>query len=66
MQPHQMRVVLEKDELDDKLSKLKLFISGTVFSALESAEQLRLVRQARIMEEYSSILEERVANFKEN
>jgi hypothetical protein len=64
MQPHQLRVVFEKTDLDEKLNKLKLFISGTVFSALEPAEQLRLVRQARIMEEYSSILEERIANFK--
>jgi hypothetical protein len=66
MLPHQTRVVLEKTELDDKLSKLKSFISGTIFPSLESAEQLRLVRQARIMEEYSNILDERVANFKEN
>jgi len=66
MQPHQLRVVFEKDELDEKLINLKRFVLGTVFSSLEPAEQLRLVRQARIMEEYSSILEERIANFKEN
>ena len=31
MQPHQQRVVDEKDELSDKLNKLNVFIGGTIY-----------------------------------
>ena len=69
MQPHQQRVVDEKTELDAKLEKLKAFIGNSglnpsaIFEGLPPAERSRLVRQASIMEEYSDILRERIAQF---
>ncbi len=64
MQPHQQRVVDEKNELDEKLTKLNAFVSaGTIFDTLASAEQERLRRQAGIMAEYSAVLGERIEAF---
>ena len=63
MQPHQERVVAEKDELDSKLKKLDMFIHGDVYSGLDEAERLRLMRQYRHMKDYSNVLGERIAEF---
>lgn len=64
LKPHQKRVVDEKTELDDKLSKLKSFIDGNaIFAGLPDDEKKRLVRQHSCMTEYSSILGERIAAF---
>ena len=44
MQPHQQRVVDEKRELDEKLSKLTAFISSEKFTSIvaDKAERVRL------------------------
>ncbi len=63
LQPHQQRVVDEKRELDDKLSKLSLFGTTPLFASLPADEQGRLNRQQSVMEEYSEILGERIAAF---
>lgn len=63
MKPFQERVVEEKKELDDKLSRLRPFIEGATFKTLPDAEQDRLIRQRRLMEEYSDVLGERIAAF---
>jgi hypothetical protein len=65
VQPHQKRVVEEKQDLDDRLSRLRDFIStaGGVFKSLSDAEKDRLRRQEKAMTEYSNILQERVENF---
>ena len=52
MQPHQERVVAEKEELSDKLDKLETFEGGAVYSSLPPAEQSRLSRQLLIMKLY--------------
>lgn len=64
MQPHQIRVVDEKTELDDKLSKLDAFIGSALYFSLDEAEQTRLVHQQCAMSEYSDILKDRIAAFK--
>lgn len=64
LQPHQQRVVDEKRELDEKLSKLTAFGTTPTFAALPAEEQGRLNRQHAIMEEYSRILGERIEAFK--
>lgn len=64
MQPHQERVVAERDELADKWNRLRVFISGSVFTSLLADEQARLRRQERIMEEYVTVLNERIASFR--
>jgi hypothetical protein len=63
MQPHQERVVEEKKELDSKRDKLTEFIKGKLFDSLPSDEQERLIRQFRIMEQYSDVLAERIVHF---
>jgi hypothetical protein len=63
MQPHQARVVNEKKELDDKLSKLRTFFTGQLFAGLPEDERTRLLRQEKAMHEYSDVLGERIASF---
>ena len=63
MLPHQERVVEEKRELDEKLSKLSAFGISPLFTTLNPEEQGRLNRQYLVMEEYSRILRERIAAF---
>ena len=63
MAPHQQRVVDEKNELDEKLTKLEAFFSNPLWATLPSDEQARLSRQSEVMREYSDILGERIAAF---
>lgn len=65
LQPHQQRVVDEHKELSDKLSKLLSFFQGSIFPTLSDAERSRLRNQARFMDGYAAVLEERIAAFKE-
>jgi hypothetical protein len=63
LQPFQVRVIEERKDLDDKLTKLNTFIVGDKFMDLPDEERLRLRRQASAMEEYSKILGDRIAAF---
>ncbi len=63
MEDYQQRVLDEKKELDDRIVKLKRFIAGQVFHTLPGSEQRRLGLQHKVMKEYSSILNDRIANF---
>jgi hypothetical protein len=64
MQPHQERVIAEKTELDEKLTKLSSFIGGSVYRSLDKSEQSKMLRQEEAMTVYSSILAERISDFK--
>lgn len=62
--PHQQRVLDEKRELDERLSKLDAFIlDNPLYLQLSTAEQDRLSRQSKAMAVYSGILDERIAKF---
>jgi uncharacterized protein len=63
MQPHQERVVIERDELSERLSKLNVFISSAIFNGLSEAERIRLAKQAVVMKDYFDILSERIQAF---
>ncbi len=63
MKPHEERVVLEKQELDEKRKKLVPFIGGAIYRTLPEIEQSRLNRQLEAMTLYSNILGERIAAF---
>lgn len=63
LQPHQQRVVTEKEELAEKLAKLLAFFQTPIFAGLSEAEQSRLRNQARFMDGYAAVLEERIAAF---
>lgn len=58
--PYQARVIAEKEELDDKLGKLVVFLGGEVVKSLPDDELHRLRRQAGVMREYSDILHQRI------
>jgi hypothetical protein len=64
MQPYQERVVEEKAELDEKLTKLRAFCNTATFAGLDASERERLRRQAEHMADYSRVLSERIATFK--
>lgn len=61
--PHQQRVVDEKAELDDRLTKLCAFTKTMTFASLDSDERNRLDQQAATMAMYSDILADRIAAF---
>lgn len=62
--PHQQRVLDEKRELDERLSKLDAFIlDNPLYLQLPTDEQDRLSRQSKAMAAYSGILDERIASF---
>lgn len=63
LQPHQQRVVDEKNELSEKLGKLLAFFQTPTFAGLSEAERSRLRNQARFMDGYAAVLEERIAAF---
>lgn len=63
LQPHQQRVVTEKEELSEKLTKLLTFFQTPIFAGLSEAEKSRLRNQARFMDGYAAVLEERIAAF---
>ena len=62
--PHQLRVLTERLDLNDKITALAAFLDriDTVVGVPED-EQLRLTRQLAAMEEYSGILAERIEHF---
>lgn len=63
LQPHQMRVVGEKRDLDARLAKLLCFFQTPIFNDLSEAERSRLRNQARFMDGYSAVLGERIVAF---
>lgn len=65
LQPHQQRVVDERQELEARLDKLKTFITTDFCMTLPFAERDRLFRQSKIMEQYSEVLAERIEAFTE-
>ena len=64
MLPHQLRVIDEKCDLDQKIERLTQFIEkNALFEGLDDAEKSRLRIQKCVMESYSTILGERIAAF---
>jgi hypothetical protein len=63
--PHQQRVVGEKVELDDKLTKLRAFLEGKAKELVPAAEYQRMKLQADAMGVYSDVLAQRIAAFTE-
>lgn len=61
--PHQQRVVGEKVELDDRLTKLTAFLDTDRFKALDQPERNRLEYQANLMTSLSHVLADRIAEF---
>ena len=67
MQPHEERVVIEKAELDEKLSRLKAFCfdpAHITFRKLAPEDRDLLEDQFTIMQKYSDILGKRIDRFR--
>jgi hypothetical protein len=64
MQEFQERVIIEKSELDQKISKLSEFMVTDLFKGLDEEEKGRMVAQLTHMTRYSQVLKERIAAFK--
>lgn len=61
MSAHIERMKAEMAELDDKASKLAVFInSNPLFAKLDAADQDLMKRQLSHMEAYASVLDERL------
>ena len=63
LEPHQVRVLNERDELDDKRQKLSDFMQGDVFPKLSAIDQGLLMVQLAAMDMYSKALHERIELF---
>ena len=64
MENYQMRVVEEKQALDEKYDKLNFFMTGETFKhEISAAEQKRLRRQLIYMGLYADVLAERIEKF---
>lgn len=57
------RVIDERIDLSERLGKLLSFFQSPTFSILSEAERSRLRNQARFMDGYAAVLEERIAAF---
>lgn len=63
MQPHQQRVVDEKNELGERLEKLLAFRQTELYKSLPEQEQELLYFQSQAMKHYHEILEQRIELF---
>lgn len=63
MKLYQQKVVNEQDALIARIEKLKAFIANPVFKAQPVVERELLTRQYNVMNQYSAILQERIASF---
>jgi hypothetical protein len=63
IQPYQQRVIDEKKELDEKISKLKEFFKTDLYSNLTKKERVLLSTQCHFMSEYSIVLANRIRLF---
>ena len=64
MEDFQKRVVVERDDLEEKAKALSDFIGNSpLFNEIVAAEQERLKVQNDIMWQYYEVLNERIQNF---
>ena len=63
MQPHEKRVVDERNDLSDKLSKLAAFFVTDTFLGLPEADRILLVTQEEQMTCYLNTLGRRIERF---
>nr|DAQ47014.1 MAG TPA: hypothetical protein [Caudoviricetes sp.] len=54
------RTITEKDELQDRVTKLENFVNGEKFKELKGLEQVYLKEQLSFMRGYLSVLRQRI------
>ena len=63
MPEYQKRVIEEKKELSDKVTKLAVFIASKAFDELSSVDKFLLSEQIKHMQSYREVLRLRVSAF---
>ncbi|QXW17425.1 hypothetical protein KXJ72_11280 [Comamonas aquatica] len=63
LEPHQLRVLEEHEELDERLRKLMNFMGNPQFNDLPDAEKDLLRQQSEHMQAYASVLHKRINAF---
>lgn len=62
--PHQQRVIQERDELNEKITNLTVFIEDSpIFRALPDIDRGHLIGQKSAMLLYKEYLDRRIARF---
>jgi len=64
IQPYQQRMIDELKELQERLTKLLVFLGDEVFTKLPTKEKALLVAQATTMRRYAGILDRRIKQFR--
>lgn len=60
MEDFKKRLLIEKEELDDKRIKLRNFLQTEKFNSLDIKNRNLLIKQFKVMTEYSNILKKRI------
>ena len=60
MEDFKKRLLIEKEELDDKRIKLRNFLQTDNFNSLDDKNRNLLIKQFKVMTEYSNILKKRI------
>lgn len=63
MLPHQQRVLDERNALEEKITKLDEFLSGTLIETLPEEDQELLAMQQTAMIQYIYFLDQRIKRF---
>ncbi len=63
MQPHEQRVVVERDELQSKIVKLEAFMEGDIFEGMEYTDRKFMRIQLMAMMTYCEALNSRIGRF---
>jgi len=63
IEPHQVRVMEERNHLMDKLQRLNSFVDSSTFHCLPFNEKDVLQRQRVAMAQYLSLLNERIGSW---
>lgn len=61
MEDFKKRLIVERDELNDKIAKLESFIESPRFENLDERNRELLIAQCGIMRQYSAILNMRIS-----
>jgi hypothetical protein len=64
LQPFQGRVVIEREDLHQKIERLAAFVTTPLYEKLDIKEKDRLQDQLIAMRKYESILDERIKAFR--
>ena len=62
-QPYQQRMVIERDQLFDRIERLSAFMLTPLYEKLPVEEKDRMQKQLIAMQSYQKVLDERIKAF---